>query len=116
MLLGTISFVMVQFLSLEYVLFVAIVSFCADATSTIICTRKGFFEKHLLYAALRKKLDFSRSIAMSGIVYVSFLGAMHLCGMLFEGIVAIGVLHGYGSISNTTTLFMQKSQVGATVK
>jgi len=108
---------MIKFGSLGYVLFVAIVSFCADAISTIICTRNGFFEKNPLYTVFQKRFDLTSSIILSGIVYVLFLGIMHYeFDMLFEAIVVIRIVHGYGSISNTIILFIQKSHGEMTVK
>jgi len=109
LVLGAIAFVMIKFGSLEYVLFVAMVSFCADATSTIICTKRGFFEKNPLYMVFQKRFNLTSSIILSGIVYVLFLGVMHYSfDMLIEAITVIGVVHGYGTISNLSTLFRSK--------
>lgn len=102
--LGTVVFFMIKFLSLDQSVFLAILLFCMDAITTVICTRKGFFEKNPLYMTLRKRLSFTKSLIVSGIVYVSFFGVMYLSGILFEAFVISAVVNCYGMISNSVTI------------
>lgn len=106
-LLGSAAFVLTKsYLPLEYVLFFAIISFCADAVSTKVCTRNGFVEKNPLYIILRKKLSLNKSAIIYGIIYIAFVGIMYWFGMLLEGTALIIVIHGYCSISNTVTFLL----------
>lgn len=102
--LGTVVFFMIKFLSLEQSVFLAVLLFCMDAITTVVCTRRGFHEKNPLYMALRKRLSFTKSVIVSGVVYVSFFGVMYLSEMLFEAFVITTTIHCYGMISNIVTL------------
>jgi len=113
---ASIAFAMIKFFSFEMALVFAVFTFISDAISTRISTRKGFVEKNPLYIMLRTRLNFTKSVIVYALVYVSFLGVMHLSNMLFEALLVIGLVHGFGFIHNTLGLFIQKSQEKLTVK
>ena len=80
----------------------------ADVVTTVLCLRKGYSERNLLYLCT-KQLGKHVGIASIAASYVAIIGVMSYIGQFHEAMGVIVIINGYGAMHNARYIIAERN-------